>query len=78
MLTRILIVVAAASMASAIAGCGSSEPVHEVKPITARPVAPVDAQNLKTPEEKIKYIQNSNAPESEKKKAIAQVQAGQL
>jgi PBP1b-binding outer membrane lipoprotein LpoB len=60
------------------AGCGSSAPAHEVRPLAERPPVPTDVQNLKTPEDKIRYIENSNAPESEKEKAIAQIRAGKL
>lgn len=61
-----------------VAGCGSSEPQHQVQPLSARPPVQNDYQNLKTPEDKIRYIENSKAPESEKQKAIAQIKAGKL
>jgi hypothetical protein len=65
-------------VALAASGCGSSEPAHEVRPLAARPEAPNDLANLKTPEQKIEYIRNSPAPPEEKEKAIAQIRAGKL
>lgn len=59
-------------------GCGSSQSDHEVKPLTERPPVTSPFKALKTPEEKIKYIQNSGAPESEKAAAIEKIKAGQL
>ncbi|MBN9502079.1 MAG: hypothetical protein BGO01_10605 [Armatimonadetes bacterium 55-13] len=65
------------SLSFALAGCGSGEPEHPVKPIASVPPATTDFSRF-TPEEKIKYIENSKAPDSEKQKAIAQVKAGKL
>lgn len=56
----------------------SSEPTREVKPLSARPEPPVDTKNLRTAEEKIAYIESSNAPEMEKKAAIEKIRAGKL
>jgi hypothetical protein len=57
-------------------GCGSSQPEHEVKPLTARPVDKNAPTQFSTPEEKIRYIENSKAPESVKQQAIAKIKAG--
>lgn len=59
-------------------GCGSSEPEHEEKPFTEKPVVTGGIGPNSTPEEKIKYIENSKAPEATKKEAIAKIRAGQL
>jgi ABC-type uncharacterized transport system auxiliary subunit len=69
--------VALAALA-AMAGCGPSEPVRQIKPLTERPPVQNDFTKLKTPEEKIKFIENSGAPEAEKQRATAQVRAGNL
>lgn len=61
-----------------LSACGSSEPQHEVKPLTERPPVVNDFSKLKTKEEKIKFIQNSPAPDAEKAAAIAKVNAGSL
>lgn len=66
------------SLALMAVGCGPSEPAHEIKPLTERPPVQNDFTKLKTPEEKIKFIENSGAPAEEKQKAIAQVRAGTL
>jgi len=62
----------------AAASCGSSEPAHEVKPLTARPAPTQDMSKLTTPEEKIQYIENSKAPDAVKKQAIQQIKDGKL
>ena len=62
----------------ALAGCGSAEPAREVTPLTARPPVENDFSKLKTPEEKIEFIQKSKAPDAEKARAISQVRAGAL
>lgn len=64
-------------VASCVWACGS-EPQREVKPLTSRPTPTVDYTKLRTPEEKIAYIENSNAPESEKQAAIERIKAGKL
>ena len=69
--------VALAALA-AMAGCGPSEPAREIKPLTQRPPVQNDFTKLKSPEEKIKFIESSGAPEAEKQRAIAQVRAGNL
>jgi len=74
---RILVALAAFSFTLVVAGCGSSEPEHPIKPLTTRPAQTTDFSSF-TPDEKIKYIQNSKAPEAEKQKAIDQVKAGKL
>lgn len=61
-----------------VAGCGSSEPVRAERPLTARPAPTGGITASSTPEEKIRYIQNSKAPDAEKEKAIAQIRAGTL
>lgn len=62
-------------------GCGSSQPEHEEKPLSSTN-QPSSSQSefdrLTTPEEKIKFIENSKAPEAEKKKAIEQIKSGKL
>lgn len=60
-------------------GCGTSAPSHEEKPLVSRPSGgPNTFDQLKTPEEKIRYIENSGAPEVEKKRAIEQIKSGRL
>ncbi len=61
-----------------LVGCGSSQPEHVEQPLSARPAVVNDFTKLKTPEEKIKFIQDSKAPDSEKARAIADVQAGKI
>jgi len=68
----------ASLLAIALTGCGSSEPAHEVKPLTTRPAPTQDMTKLTTPEEKIQYIENSKAPDSVKKQAIQQIKDGKL
>lgn len=60
-----------------VVGCGSSEPAHPEKPLTAPPAQTTDFSKF-TAEQKIEYIQNSKAPEAEKQKAIDQIKAGKL
>jgi len=55
-------------------GCGPSAQEHVVKPLASRPTANIPTFN--TPEDKIRYIQNSKAPDSVKKSAIARIEAG--
>lgn len=69
----------ALAAALALLGCGPSQPEHTERPLAARPAATANAfDSLKTPEEKIKYIENSGAPEFEKKRAIEQIKSGAL
>lgn len=75
---RTVAAVFAASAALAAGGCGSSGSEHPVRPLTARPPATSRFQKLTTPEEKIRFIESSGAPQSEKDKAIARVRSGQL
>lgn len=60
-----------------LTGCGASQPEHPEQPLTTRPAPATDFKSL-SKEEKIKYIQNSPAPEEEKKRAIGEVNAGRL
>jgi len=60
-----------------VVGCGASQPEHVEKPLAAKPPQQ-DIKSFSSPEEKIRYIQNSKAPDAEKEKAIAQVRAGTL
>lgn len=68
----------AAISAFALVGCGSSQPEHQEQPLSARPPVESNFKQLKTKEEKIKYIQESKAPDSEKQRAIAEIEAGRL
>ncbi len=61
-----------------VAGCGSSEPEHKEKPFTEKPPVTGGIGPNSTAEEKIKYIENSKAPEDVKKAEIAKIKAGQL
>jgi len=78
MSNRIFFVIAILPIALVAIGCGSSTPPQTEKPLSAPPTTPNQFQSLKTPEEKIKFIEESKAPESEKKKAIEKIRAGQL
>jgi len=60
------------------AGCGSPEAEHQEKPLTEKPAVTGGIGPNSTAEEKIKYIENSKAPEQTKKDAIAKIKAGQL
>jgi len=57
-----------------MSGCGSSAPEHPVKPLAVRPAAP--SQSFNTVDDKIRYIENSKAPESVKKSAIERLRSG--
>jgi hypothetical protein len=59
-------------------GCGSPEPEHQEKPLTEKRAVTGGIGPNSTAEEKIKYIENSKAPEQTKKDAIAKIKAGQL
>lgn len=63
-------------VACILAGCDKGEPTRPVKPLTQVP--PTDYSQLRTPEDKIRYIENSKAPKEEKDRAIAQIRAGKL
>ncbi len=78
MVTRFTSALIALSTVFALAGCGASTPEHVEKPLSSHEAPTVDFKSLKTPEEKIKFIEDSKAPESEKQKAIAQVKAGKI
>ena len=65
-------------LALVLGGCGSSQPEHAIQPIKALPPVKNAFKDLKTPEEKIKFVENSRAPENAKQDAIARIKAGQL
>lgn len=77
---RIPIVLAAlVALVLALVGCGSGTPEHVEKPLTSRPApgsSPFD--KLTTPEAKIQYIENSNAPKAEKDRAIEMIKSGKM
>jgi hypothetical protein len=76
---KLFAAMAVAACAFGAVGCGSSAPEHVEKPLATRPQASAsEFDKLKTPEEKIKYIENSGAPEVEKKRAIEQIKSGKL
>jgi|GEM_PF-2156679 len=60
-------------------GCGASGSEHVEKPMTAPPVRQASAfDKLTTPEEKIRYIESSNAPAREKEQAIKMIESGKM
>ncbi len=68
-----------ASSALVLVGCGSSAPEHQEKPMTAPPAHQAsDFDKLTTPEAKIQYIENSNAPKAEKDRAIQMIKSGKM
>lgn len=76
---RITMRYAPLALLAALAGCGSPAPERAAKPMTAPPARQASAFDaLKTPEEKIRYIERSNAPKAEKERAIAMIKSGKM
>jgi len=77
MKTSVAAAIAAFFVVLGLAGCGAPKPEHAEQPISERPKPAIDFKSL-SKEEKIKYIQSSKAPDTEKQRAIGEVNAGRL